>query len=69
MFCRAFGNGNIGLEHVRKSVIRSLVALVESEPRTFAGGAGNGDWGTVHVHLPVANLVEPGPSKYGFASG
>jgi hypothetical protein len=36
---------------------------------TLTGASTNGDGGTVHVHLTVTNLVEPGPGEDGLARG
>jgi hypothetical protein len=35
----------------------------------LAGGGGEGNWSTVHVHFTVADFVEPGPGERGSASG
>lgn len=35
----------------------------------FLGAAGDGDGGAVHVHLAVADLVEPGPGEGVLARG
>ena len=54
---------NIGDEHVgeRRSVaLGNLIALL--------GSTGDGDGRAVHVHLAVANLVEPGPREHIVAS-
>jgi hypothetical protein len=59
---RLAGAANVGSEHGR--------AAREGDRSLALGGAtGNVDGGTVHVHLAVANLVEPGPGEDGLAGG
>jgi hypothetical protein len=50
---------DVGDEHVREGVEKARVA----------GGAGDGDGSALHVHLTVADLVEPAPGENVLASG
>lgn len=50
---------NVGLEHVRKRVEIVHVVRTTSD---FDGSA-------VHVHLPIANLIEPSPCESGTFGG
>ncbi|KAI6769720.1 hypothetical protein HG530_004349 [Fusarium avenaceum] len=51
---------NVGDKHLR---------AVAHGRCTLTGASTNGDGGTVHVHLTVTNLVEPGPGEDGLAGG
>ena len=68
---RAVRNGDVGDEHCwegrrvtpRKFRDRCKVRFVEGDVVALAGAAGDFDGGAVHVHLPVADFVEPGPGE------
>ena len=64
---------DISLEHLGK---RAQIALCKNIVIEFNGfrcveialfGAGDRDWGTVHIHLAISDFVEPGPGERIFA--
>jgi len=75
--CSSAARANVGDEHIWKGIEGSLVALHElcdvacHEVFVFTalgGSRSDGDGSAIHVHLAIADFVEPGPSEDGSAS-
>jgi len=67
---------NVGDKHVREGLVGGLVSGDELCPIlrvenfvSLTGTARDGDGSAVHVHLTVANVVEPSPADRSIASG
>ena len=64
---------DVGLEHIRKLIESRLISAHDggkiSSGLGSALGVGDGDRSTIHVHLTITNLVEPGPGKDGVSLG
>lgn len=53
----------VGDEDVWERVVECDVAAVEAVLVAFAAAGCEGDWGAVHVHFAVAEIVEPCPGE------
>ena len=75
--CSGAARADVGDEHIREGIEGGLIAFHElcdvarHEVFVFTAlgsGRSDGDGGAVHVHLTIADFVEPGPGKNGGAS-
>ena len=67
---------DVGLEHIWQSVERILISFHKLGDiadqqflvfRSFGRTATNDDWAAVHVHLAIADFIEPCPGECSFA--